>query len=108
MICPAHRNSWVQANRQLDQRREFTEAVLAGASSGVIGLDRNGVVTLPNQAACRLWICLLRHFTGPGWRRRAAFVPFCHRLTGASKTAARGTDSRPAAGAHLTVQAPDG
>ena len=44
----------VQANRQLDQRREFTEAVLAGASSGVIGLDRNGVVTLPNQAACRL------------------------------------------------------
>ena len=44
----------VQANKQLDQRREFTEAVLSGVSSGVIGLTREGTVTLPNTAACSL------------------------------------------------------
>lgn len=48
------REQLVQANRQLDTRREFTEAVLGGVSSGVIGLDADGIVTLPNQAACHL------------------------------------------------------
>jgi two-component system nitrogen regulation sensor histidine kinase NtrY len=45
------REQLVQANAQLDQRREFTEAVLGGVSSGVIGLDKTGTVTLPNAAA---------------------------------------------------------
>ena len=45
------REQLVQANTQLDRRREFTEAVLGGVSSGVIGLDRNAKVTLPNAAA---------------------------------------------------------
>ena len=44
----------VDANTQLDQRREFTETVLGGVSSGVIGLDATGIVTLPNQMACSL------------------------------------------------------
>ena len=44
----------VQANKQLDQRRQFTEAVLAGVSSAVIGLNQNGEITLPNQSACHL------------------------------------------------------
>lgn len=48
------REQLVQANLQLDARREFTEAVLGGVSSGVIGLDRQGKITLPNQAACEL------------------------------------------------------
>ena len=48
------REQLVQANRQLDARREFTEAVLGGVSSGVIGLDHQGKITLPNQAACEL------------------------------------------------------
>ena len=39
-------------NHQLDARREFTEAVLGGVSSGVIGMDRNTKITLPNGAAC--------------------------------------------------------
>ena len=39
------------ANRMLDERRRFTEAILAGASSGVVGLDRNGVITLANDMA---------------------------------------------------------
>ncbi len=48
------REQLVAANKQLDARREFTEAVLGGVSSGVIGLDKSGKITLPNQAACRL------------------------------------------------------
>ena len=48
------REQLVQANTQLDRRREFTEAVLGGVSSGVIGLDRDGKVTLPNVAALAL------------------------------------------------------
>ena len=44
----------VAANAQLDQRREFTETVLRGVSSGVIGLDAKGIITLPNQMACTL------------------------------------------------------
>ena len=39
------------ANRQLDDRRRFTEAVLAGVSAGVIGLDADGRITLPNPSA---------------------------------------------------------
>ncbi|MGC6484890.1 MAG: ATP-binding protein [Candidatus Puniceispirillales bacterium] len=46
-----NREELVQANRQLDNRREFTEAVLGGVSSGVIGIDRNRIITLPNASA---------------------------------------------------------
>lgn len=41
-------------NRQLDVRRRFIEAVLAGVSAGVIGLDKRGHITLPNRSACEL------------------------------------------------------
>ena len=44
----------VEANQQLDLRRRFTEAVLAGVSAGVIGLDQDTVVTLLNQPAVGL------------------------------------------------------
>ena len=45
------RSELVDANRQLDLRRRFTEAVLAGVSAGVIGLDPEGRVNLPNRSA---------------------------------------------------------
>jgi two-component system nitrogen regulation sensor histidine kinase NtrY len=48
------REQLVQANMQIDRRREFTEAVLGGVSSGVIGLDAAHKVTLPNLAARQL------------------------------------------------------
>ena len=48
------REQLVEANKQLDARREFTEAVLSGVSSGVIGLDKDRKVTLPNMTACQL------------------------------------------------------
>lgn len=45
------RDELVQANRQLDQRRRFTETVLAGVTSGVIGVDVAGNITLANAMA---------------------------------------------------------
>ncbi len=44
----------IEANRQLDERRRFTEVVLSGVSAGVIGLDREGRVHLPNRSASEL------------------------------------------------------
>ena len=48
------REQLVQANKQIDRRREFTEAVLGGVSSGVIGLDSEHKVTLPNNTSRQL------------------------------------------------------
>ncbi len=45
------RSEVVEANRQLDERRRFTEAVLSGVSAGVIGLDGEGRIELPNESA---------------------------------------------------------
>ena len=44
----------IEANRQLDERRRFTETVLAGVSAGVIGIDAEGRVHLPNRSASEL------------------------------------------------------
>ncbi|MDX2222561.1 MAG: PAS domain-containing sensor histidine kinase [Rhodospirillaceae bacterium] len=44
----------IETNDQLDERRRFTETVLAGVSSGVIGLDPQGLITLPNRSADKL------------------------------------------------------
>jgi two-component system nitrogen regulation sensor histidine kinase NtrY len=48
------RRELVEANRQLDERRRFTEAVLGGVSAGVIGLDAEGRINLPNPSASAL------------------------------------------------------
>lgn len=48
------RQELIEANRQLDQRRRFTEAVLAGVAAGVIGLDGDGRIRFPNRMASQL------------------------------------------------------
>jgi two-component system, NtrC family, nitrogen regulation sensor histidine kinase NtrY len=50
----AQRDDLIDAHRQEDTRRRFTEAVLGGVSAGVIGLDANGRINLPNQSAAQL------------------------------------------------------
>jgi two-component system nitrogen regulation sensor histidine kinase NtrY len=50
----SQRRDLVGANRELDERRRFTETVLAGVSAGVIGLDRDCRVHLPNRSASEL------------------------------------------------------
>jgi two-component system, NtrC family, nitrogen regulation sensor histidine kinase NtrY len=47
----SQRHELIEANQQLDDRRRFTEAVLAGVSAGVIGLDAIGRIILPNRSA---------------------------------------------------------
>ncbi len=41
----------LEANRLNDERREFTEAVLAGVPAAVIGVDADGIVTILNRTA---------------------------------------------------------
>lgn len=48
------RRDLIEANRQLDLRRRFTETVLSGVSAGVLGLDEAGRINLPNKSATEL------------------------------------------------------
>ncbi len=49
-----HQDELVSANTQLDSRRRFTEAMLAGVSAGVIGIDADHRVSLVNRSALTL------------------------------------------------------
>ena len=48
------RDDIMHARDLIDSRRRFTEAVLAGASAGVIGVDGNGNVSILNRSAEKL------------------------------------------------------
>lgn len=50
----SQRNDLIDANEQLEERRRFMEVVLAGVSAGVIGLDEEGRINLPNRSASDL------------------------------------------------------
>lgn len=49
------REELVAANAQLDQRRRFIEAVLAGVSSGIVGINEREEITLANMSAAELF-----------------------------------------------------
>ena len=48
------RDDIMNARDVMDSRRRFTEAVLSGASAGVIGVDGNGKVSILNRSAEKL------------------------------------------------------
>lgn len=48
------RDDLIDTNRQFDERRRFTEAVLSGVSAGVIGLAASGRITIANKSAALL------------------------------------------------------
>lgn len=50
----AQQNDLMQAHDRLDERAQFTEAVLHGISSGVIGVDGSGRINHVNEPATRL------------------------------------------------------
>ena len=50
----SQRNELIESNRQTDQRRRFTEAVLSGVSAGVVGLDGHGNADVVNRSALNL------------------------------------------------------
>jgi two-component system nitrogen regulation sensor histidine kinase NtrY len=50
----AQRSELMEAYRQIDERRRFTETVLSGVTAGVVGLDAQGRINLPNRSASEL------------------------------------------------------
>ena len=50
----SQRTELIEANRRLDERRRFTEAVLSGVSAGVIALDRNKTINLYNRSSASI------------------------------------------------------
>jgi two-component system nitrogen regulation sensor histidine kinase NtrY len=48
------RDALIDANLQIDRRRRLIETVLAGVSSGVIGVDGQGIINLANNSASGL------------------------------------------------------
>ena len=48
------RDDLVEAHEAVDARRRFTEAMLAGVSAGVIGIDASGYISLVNRSAVTL------------------------------------------------------
>ena len=48
------RKDLVTANEQIDTRRRFTESVLTGVKSGVLGIDTNDKIFLVNKSALEL------------------------------------------------------
>jgi two-component system nitrogen regulation sensor histidine kinase NtrY len=47
----SQRNEILHAKDVIDERRRFSEAVLAGVTAGVIGVDTNGTITIVNRSA---------------------------------------------------------
>ncbi len=47
----SQRNEILAAKDLIDERRRFSEAVLAGVTAGVIGVDHSGIITIVNPSA---------------------------------------------------------
>lgn len=60
----SQREELIDANRQIDSRRRLIETVLAGVSSGVIGVDDQGDINLANNSAVNLLSKDLADITG--------------------------------------------
>ncbi len=50
----SQRNDLVTAKDQIDERRRFSEAVLSGVTSAVIGVDSDGRISIVNRAATEI------------------------------------------------------
>ncbi len=81
------RRELVEANRQLDDRRRFTEAVLGGVSAGVIGIDDAGRINLPNRSASTLLSTDLERLIGADFR--TVLPEMAHLLEAAKASPAR-------------------
>ena len=83
------RNDIVRARDLIDSRRRFTEAVLAGASAGVIGVDGKGCISILNRSAEKLIGCSEADALGRPLERDRAGAQGVHR-PGAQRRAAPG------------------
>jgi len=84
----AQRAELMDAYSQIDERRRFTETVLAGVSAGVIGLDAATHVELPNKAASDLvGLDLMAAIGQPLHQVVPEFAPLLDELGAAPRTA---------------------
>jgi two-component system nitrogen regulation sensor histidine kinase NtrY len=58
------RRELIDANRQLDERRQLTEAILAGVSAGVLSVDMDGRIERANRSAVDLLATPIEHIEG--------------------------------------------
>jgi two-component system nitrogen regulation sensor histidine kinase NtrY len=83
------RDDIMRARDVIDSRRRFTEAVLAGASAGVIGVDGKGCVSILNRSAERLIGCSESEALG---RPLTEVFPELADMMAAAKAGARAQD----------------
>lgn len=70
------RDELTKTNDMLDERRRFMETVLAGVTAGVIGLDKDGNVTIPNRTATRLLNITAARMIGKPFEKAAPEMAF--------------------------------
>lgn len=64
MQIEEQRDEVMNANRQLDERRRFTEAILAGATAGIVGVDEKGIIALANSSVSDMFGIAEEKFAG--------------------------------------------
>jgi len=65
----SQRSELVFTNTELDERRRFSEAVMSGVSSGVIGIGPDGIITLANRSGLKLLKKNRRDLLGKSFKR---------------------------------------
>ena len=70
----AQRTELMDAYRQIDERRRFTETVLSGVSAGVIGLDAQGASSCPIAPPTSCWAPICSPPIGSSAGRRGAGI----------------------------------
>ncbi len=93
----SQRDELIDANTMLDERRRFTEAVLSGVTAGVLGLDKDGNITLVNRSAPKLLAMKERDLFG---QDLGAAVPEMGEILNKARTKASGS-----AEGHITLRA---
>ena len=85
----SQRRELVLTNQQLDERRRFSEAVLAGVSAGIVGLDADRRILLPNRLAREMLSPDGRELTGiPIEQALPEIIPLFDRLLHGGETTA--------------------
>jgi two-component system nitrogen regulation sensor histidine kinase NtrY len=90
------RDDLVGANELIDERRRFTEAVLSGVTSGVIGVNEDGHINLANRSALKLLNMKSRELQAKGLKSVIPeFAPLLVEAMGKTSGMAEGQVSMP-------------
>jgi two-component system nitrogen regulation sensor histidine kinase NtrY len=82
----SQRNEILAAKDVIDERRRFSEAVLASVTAGVIGVDADGVVTIVNRSAEQMLALPARASVGAGL---SALLPHLGRVFEIARSSGR-------------------